>query len=52
MEILVDYPTGSIQLAQIQSQGTDWLVVGSKLTGPRTDILAYMWPGFDDMSWR
>jgi hypothetical protein len=52
VEILADFPTASIQLKSLESQGTDWLVVGSQLSGPRKDILAYLWPGYDYLSWR
>jgi hypothetical protein len=52
VEILVDFPTGSIQLAQLESEGVDWLVQATGLTGPRNEIIAYLWPGIDDVTYR
>jgi hypothetical protein len=52
VEILVDFPTGSIQLARLQSEGVDWLVQATDLTGPRNEIIAYLWPGIDDLTYR
>jgi hypothetical protein len=52
VEILVDFSTGSIQLARLESEGVDWIVQATGLTGPRNEILAYLWPGIDDVTYR
>jgi hypothetical protein len=52
VEILVDFPTGSIQLTRLESEGVDWLVQATGLTGPRNEIIAYLWPGIDDVTYR
>jgi hypothetical protein len=55
VEIVVDFSTGSIQLARLESEGKDWLaILGSNVDEiqNREDLISYLWPGNDDLSWR
>lgn len=55
VEVVVDFPTGSIQLARLESEGNDWLaILGSYVDDiqNREDLISYLWPGNDDSSWR
>jgi hypothetical protein len=55
VEIVVDFRSGSIQLARLESEGKDWLgIIASDLDRltTRSDVISYLWPGSDDSSWR
>ena len=55
VQISVNFENGTIELVQLESNGTDWLSLYASflnLPSERRDLISYLWPGNDEFSWR
>ena len=55
VEIFVNYVNGTIELARLENNGIDFLLLCALLFGlpdNRSDLFSYLWPGNDEFSWR